>query len=287
MTKLIITVGLPASSKTTWAKKKVDKAGGGWKIVCMDDLRAMLDNGKYTKNNEKAMKSVRDVMVVSLLESGFNIIIADTNLSPKVQDKWRRLAKSMGVEFEKKSFLDISLETCIKRDLQREKSVGKDVIMRMYKDHVKPLEYHRQYEPDDSLPQAILVDLDGTLAHNDGVRGWYDWKSVGLDSVDPIVAEMVRMYHYRGFMVVIMSGRDAICREETSLWLKEYNIPCDRLFMRGEGDQRKDVIVKKELFFDNVADDYNVKFALDDRDQIVEGWRDIGLKCLQVAEGDF
>lgn len=57
--------------------------------------------------------------------------------------------------------------------------------------------------------------------------------------------------------------------------------------MRPEGDIRKDSIVKRELFEKYVRPYYNIEFVLDDRNQVVEMWRSLGLKCLQVAEGDF
>lgn len=58
---------------------------------------------------------------------------------------------------------DLDPEECIKRDLQRERSVGQDVIWRMYWDHVAAIE-----EPDYSDYAAIMVDVDGTLAEMNG-----------------------------------------------------------------------------------------------------------------------
>jgi hypothetical protein len=57
--------------------------------------------------------------------------------------------------------------------------------------------------------------------------------------------------------------------------------------MREENDNRKDSVIKEEIFFREIFGKWNVKFVLDDRDQIVRTWRNIGLKCLQVAEGNF
>jgi len=61
----------------------------------------------------------------------------------------------------------------------------------------------------------------------------------------------------------------------------------DELFMRPEGDMRPDNIVKAELFDTYVRDNYDVQFVIDDRDQVVDMWRRMGLACLQVAPGDF
>lgn len=59
------------------------------------------------------------------------------------------------------------------------------------------------------------------------------------------------------------------------------------LHMRPAGDRRRDSIVKAELFDRHVRDQYRVLVVLDDRKQVVEMWRSLGLTCLQVAEGDF
>ncbi len=58
-------------------------------------------------------------------------------------------------------------------------------------------------------------------------------------------------------------------------------------FQRKHGDSRKDDVVKEEIFWDRIADRYNVKLAVDDRAQVVEMWRRIGVECWQVAHGDF
>lgn len=50
---------------------------------------------------------------------------------------------------------------------------------------------------------------------------------------------------------------------------------------------RKDVVIKRELFDRYIRDNYQVLFVLDDRNQVVDMWRELGLKCLQVAPGDF
>jgi hypothetical protein len=59
------------------------------------------------------------------------------------------------------------------------------------------------------------------------------------------------------------------------------------LFMRKNGDYRKDAIIKKEIFDNNIRGKFNIDFALDDRNQCCEMWRSLGLTCLQVANGDF
>ena len=57
--------------------------------------------------------------------------------------------------------------------------------------------------------------------------------------------------------------------------------------MRKTGDNRKDCVVKREIFDAEIKDKYYIKFILDDRNQVVDMWRKMGLTCLQVADGDF
>jgi hypothetical protein len=84
-----------------------------------------------------------------------------------------------------------------------------------------------------------------------------------------------------------MSGRDGSCRDITIKWLEDNNIKYDSLLMRAESDFRKDSIVKKELFDNHIKNKYFIEYVLDDRNQVVDMWRDMGLKCLQVQEGNF
>ena len=58
--------------------------------------------------------------------------------------------------------------------------------------------------------------------------------------------------------------------------------------MRDGADLRKDSIVKREFYDNEIRDQYFVEFVLDDRNQVVDMWRkDLGLTCLQVNYGDF
>jgi hypothetical protein len=60
-----------------------------------------------------------------------------------------------------------------------------------------------------------------------------------------------------------------------------------RLIMRATGDMRKDSIIKQELLEREIVPNSFVDFVLDDRNQVVDMWRSLGLTCLQVDYGDF
>jgi hypothetical protein len=57
--------------------------------------------------------------------------------------------------------------------------------------------------------------------------------------------------------------------------------------MRSEYDMRKDSIVKEEIYRQEILGRYNVWLVLDDRNQVVDMWRNLGLRVLQVAPGNF
>ena len=292
MPKLIMTKGLPASGKTTWAKEQLSDRV---KRVNKDDLRAMLDNSKWSKANEAFVLSVRDYITRYALLGGFDIIVDDTNLAPKHEPALRAIAEETGAEFEVKDFTDVKLATCIQRDYERPNSVGEQVIRTMYNSFIRKKGHVAQYvKPpyNEDLPNCIIVDIDGTLAHIVD-RSPYDYTKVSEDVVDENVAQIVRKYAQRDIQdlpdtyIIVVSGREDACRTETEQWLADNRIPYDEFYMRKSGDQRNDAIVKKEIYDEFIKPRFNVRFVLDDRDRVVKMWREEGLKVLQVAEGDF
>jgi hypothetical protein len=140
-------------------------------------------------------------------------------------------------------------------------------------------------ERDPNLPDAILVDMDGTLSLLNG-RSPYDASTCDQDPPNQPVLDTVLMYQ-KSIKVIIMSGRTDDCRVPTEKWLANYGVTPEAIYMRATGDQRKDSIIKQELFDRHIKGKYNIKFVLDDRKQVVVMWRSIGLTVFQVAEGDF
>lgn len=309
--KLIMTRGLPASGKTTWAKEQVLNGNGRVKRINKDDLRAMVDAGQWSKSNEKFILKLRDNFVFEALMAGYDVIVDDTNLAPKHEEQLRAIFKTVesgswfpggesNMKFEIKDFTDVSLRTCIDRDSARPNSVGEKTIKRMHRQFLRlePRTFTApEYNPD--LPNCIIVDIDGTLAHMNG-RNPYDYNLVGTDVVDENVANIVRRYAQRDIMemtpdtyIIIVSGRDDTCKDETLKWLTDNNIPFDEFYMRDhtlvdeKGNKLDDTVIKKDIYEQWIKPRFNVRFVLDDRDRVVKMWREQGLKVLQVAEGDF
>lgn len=282
MKKVILTKGLPGSGKSTWAKELLKSNPNAYKRINNDDLRKMFDNMQYSQDMEKFIKKAVDVLVLLALEEGKHVILDNTHLSESSVNRIKELVKGKAEVIIEDKFLKVPLETCIKNDLKRLDSVGKDVIVRMYEQHIKKVEPIVQ---DKTLPPAIIVDVDGTLAHMKD-RSPFDWDRVGEDKCDDIIKGIVNAYDNLG-TIIVMSGRDSCCRDITIKWLNDNNIVWDTLLMREEGDFRKDSIVKRELFDNNIKDKYYIEYVLDDRNSVCDMWRDMGLKCLQVAPGNF
>ena len=135
--------------------------------------------------------------------------------------------------------------------------------------------------------KAIMVDVDGTLADMKGIRGPFEWDKVSLDRPHLDIIKLVQTLSDTGRKIIIMTGRDGVAEQHTKDWLKDHGVPYDEFFIRPAGNYEKDSIIKSRIYMDHIRDNYDIEFILDDRDQVVDMWRSIGLRCLQVAPGNF
>ncbi|GCE30443.1 hypothetical protein KDA_59270 [Dictyobacter alpinus] len=282
MKTVLFLKGLPASGKSTYAKKLVDDHPGKYKRISKDDLRAMVDNGRWSKSNEKFILNVRDNLILLALQEGYHPIVDDTNLHPKHEQAIRELVKGQAT-VEVKDFTDVPLETCIERDRHRANYVGEQVIRKMYRDFLQVAPPVINDDP--KLPKAIICDLDGTLAVLNG-RNPYDAAKCEQDLVNEHIATIVRFYS-QTVHVLLVSGRKESHRPQTMNWLAQHTIPYTSLWMRQDDDNRKDSLVKEDIYREHIQGKYAIQFCLDDRNSVVDLWRSLGLICLQVADGDF
>ena len=292
MPKLIVMKGLPASGKSTWAKAYV-KSHPNTVRINRDDLRLMLYDVQFDPKVEDDITAFQEILMGQAFVLNRDIVVDNTNLNPKVMRHLGDWAKRNIYELEVKDFTHVSLSECIQRDSKRgAQSVGKKVITRMWRQFLqKPPE-----EPEFVMgaPYAIICDIDGTLAHiNDHGKGagrsHYDASRCGEDLLDLTVAEIVKSRAAQGDFVIYCSGREDTHRGVTEIWLESHGLTAfpHVLLMRPGGDNREDSIIKEEIFENSIRGKYNVRFCLDDRNRVVDKWRDLGLKCLQVGNGDF
>jgi hypothetical protein len=215
-------------------------------------------------------------------EDGLNIICSDTNINPTTRAKFEQWAKENGYEISYQYF-DVPLHILEQRNADAPYGVSPQVLVDMWMRYND--QFGEKYVLNPENPPAIIVDVDGTLADHTGIRKPFEWHKVGLDKPRMNVVNFTKIMSEH-LHVIILSGRDGCCRQETADWLMEQGIFYDELLMRTAGDSRSDYIIKKELF-DQVKDKYNIQYAVDDRDQVVNLWRSIGLECFQVNYGKF
>jgi hypothetical protein len=142
-----------------------------------------------------------------------------------------------------------------------------------------------EYIPNANLPECYIFDIDGTIAENVS-RSPYEWLRVEEDKPH---MDVIRILQELGewSSIILLSGRDAVCRKHTERWLNKHGVSYTALHMRPEGNNIKDSALKHDLFHEHVAPFYNVRGVFDDRQQVVDVWRKMGLRCYQVAPGDF
>ena len=298
MPELVITRGLPASGKTTWAR--------GWANqpervrLSRDDLRQQLFNveGVGTSQQEAVISDLLHTQTRGYLNNGISVVIDATNLRLRHAREYATIAHETGADFRVEDF-DTPVDRCVERDRHRHdkggRLVGEQVIRDMaerFRDRpevtprVKASEFPVEpYKREYGLPEAIIVDIDGTLAHMDG-RSPYEWERVGEDLLDENLARIIHVLSER-FRIIVMSGRSEDCREITQEWLRDNHVKYDYLFMRPARDNRPDTIIKYELFDEHVRGRFNITCVYDDRSSVVQLWRRMGLSCYQVAPGNF
>lgn len=287
MLKVYLTKGLPASGKTTWAKEQLRKNPDGIKRINKDDLRAMLDDARWSGKSEKFILQARDQLILSALEYGKHVIVDDTNFHPKNEARIRELVAGKA-EIEIVDFTHVPLEECLARDRKRQNNVGEIVIRDMHKKYLAREEMPKFVPYNHELPDCYVFDIDGTLALRQN-RSPFEWDKVGQDVLNEPVGTIYRSLRNaaRGCKFFLVSGRDDVCRQQTETWLDSYTLLHSGLFMRPQGDMRQDAIVKEEIYRQHIEGKYNVLAVFDDRNQTVRKWRELGLPCFQVADGDF
>lgn len=316
MRTIYIFKGIPGSGKSHAARELLQKEPGRWKRVNRDDFRAMLDNSCVSDGSEDLITKIQEQTIRSSIAAGFDVIVDNTHLKPWGIKRIHRIAESIGdVNVLEKAF-NVPLEECVRRNALRQGSahVPEQRLREMHKGagldkhslrdaetYYPPRAVRGTYVQDDSLPKAILCDLDGTLALMNG-RDPYDASTCDQDLPNWPVIQNVLAMHTAGHKVIFMSGREDKYREPTIRFIEKYctkyvgdpsrgyadmPIPYE-LYMRPTNDQRKDSIVKRELFDTHVAGRYFVTCVYDDRDQVIEMWRnELMLTTMQVAYGDF
>lgn len=161
----------------------------------------------------------------------------------------------------------------------------------------------------------IVFDLDGTLrdlTHRlHFIQGKADWdafyRACGDDAPIQHMLENLKAFA-KTEKVMIWSGCSDVARKTTEKWLWDHAkiavLPemhsnwkhpdpeatlVEALWMREDGDFTKDCVLKEQWL-----DHYRlyepgdpISLVFDDRQKVVDMWRRNGIRCVQVAPGDF
>ena len=301
--EVILTVGIPASGKSTWAHHYAMDNNGI--VIERDEIREQLFNCsrseyKYTKAREKQITDEQDKRIKAALFCGAPVIISDTNLRESTRQRIKEVVGDFCKELDVKYKIshvtfEVPLKEAIEFNRKRLHTVPEDVMIRMEK---RMREYLGKYTHDhtnpENLPECILVDIDGTIADMAGKRHPFEWEKVGGDlpkgHIISLIEPLMESYYMDGLVpeVIFMSGRDSICREETERWLYdniETVISSTKLFMRPVNDNRPDTVIKEELFDNYIKGKYHVSVVIDDRKCMVQHWQSMGFNVLDVGNG--
>ena len=97
---------------------------------------------------------------------------------------------------------------------------------------------------------------------------------------------MAKILSSDGYRIWILSGRSDVTHQATRDWLNKHGVWFDTLTMRPQNHLYMADNDLKQMWLDSIGKD-NVAMVFDDRQQVVDMWRQNGLTTFQVADGDF
>lgn len=316
MKKLIITVGISGSGKSTWSHNmfKIDK---NTRIVNRAKIRELLFGytsesvvDYYMRNDirqlEKEVTKYEDTLIDNFLADNKKVVVDATHLKREYLERF----KYWNVPTELKVF-DVDLEAAKINNKKRIRQIPDLIIERQYRQFKSlmdnllktPLSYTTTtLEQDTSLPPCVIFDIDGTLAHMGNDRSPYDWEKVWKDKVDTSTSYVHRCLedysraikacgasHLEAEQppyIIICTGRDGSSTYLTETWLDKKKLRYDELYIRGVKDYRADWIIKEEMWRE-ISKKYNIIGMFDDRQQVVRRARALKLKVFNVENNNF
>ena len=299
--ELLLTRGLPASGKSTFAQEWLAADPIGRTRVTRDDIRFELFNEQYptadkngtVKEKEDRVTQVEHSRIEQALAQGKSVVVDNTNLNPRVFKTYSDLAAKSNAALTHKDF-PISIEETIRRNNARERVVPEAVIRRMAADYMGPQgQFHlfpgtvpiRQFVKPAEKRHAIIYDLDGTLVDVRGIRHLVRGKYRNFDAFhcgsyfcppNEQVRDMALDSNHNGYSNIIVTARTETYREVSQAWLDEQGIPFENMYMRADGDFRKDYDVKREILA-QILEDYDVVACTDDNPAVALVWGERGI----------
>jgi hypothetical protein len=145
--------------------------------------------------------------------------------------------------------------------------------------------------------RAVVVDIDGVLSdastrqhflnNPEGVRDWEGFfGTVGDDRPLVAVPALLQLLD-PSVTVILLSGRPAWVAERTREWLERHGIRWDQLVVREGDDVMDPASFKRDVVVALRAEGWDVVFAFDDNEGIVEMFVGEGIPTLYVHSGYY
>ena len=277
--------GISGSGKSTYARTQTDAI-----IVSRDLIRPMFGAvGKtvLSPEKERLVTRIELDLIREALYRGQDVIVDNTNLNGQFATRYADLAHTMGATCSEKLF-SANVGVAVGRT-----DVPDSVVYRQAAQFakIKPV-VSRLPEPirpivmGEDRPEALIVDVDGTLAHNnpDNPRDPYDGSRAHEDLVDETQAEILNGLDER-YYICIVTGRGLRHRQVTEEWLYNHGVPYDHLWTRPDNDTSvPDAWVKYQIAKE-IAKTHKIVGVFDDRECVVDMWRSAGIKTFDVGQG--
>lgn len=296
----IVLRGCSASGKSTWTKDFVAN-NPNYVEINRDNIRLSLyGREEMFRGDENYVTECQHSAIREAHSLGQNIVISDTNLNTRLANKLITFLTDLGYVITWKDFTDVPLETLLERDSQREFPVGESVIRRQYRKYIMKKEF-KEREPylkpqNQSLPKAVIFDVDGTLTMGPKDRSPFDMTKVSNDEPNLYVFRILDIFlQMSDVTVFIFSGRDDFARKDTLNWIKSYSEEFHSVSLQGRvylvmrelGNSEGDDTLKHRFFCDYVKDKFHVLAVFDDRQRVVAnvwGPKGFGLPLFRVGD---
>ena len=125
--KAIVTVGLPGCGKSTYA----EGLDGKYVEINLDKCREIVNGDAADQSNIQQVIAYRDSMIEQAAKLHADIIVSDTNLHPEFRKGLISDLKKLGYKVTLTHFTT-SLETCMKRNKNRDRQVPDHAMIRMH-----------------------------------------------------------------------------------------------------------------------------------------------------------
>lgn len=296
--KAILLCGISGSGKSTFCDKYSEQKD--WlvigsdifrkRLVSYDKSRSFWDQYKFDKKLEKKITQLTQQYVQKAFDLKINVILDNTHLNIKTLERNIQMCKDIGytdievVNLNKTTDINYYLNRNSKRLDRLKDQVINDQYVTAFKNSLTDL--HSML---DNYPRTdvAVVDIDGTVAKFNN-RSPFEYEKADTDLPRSYVIDVVKalLETNRIDQIIFLSGRDSSCYSITKQWLIDngFDEKSFNLLMRKHGDDRKDCIVKDEIYQACIKPFYNVKYVFDDRNQMVDYWIDQGLPVFNVGD---